>query len=92
MSRIICHENCPSGGHGPRVGLVIAIAVLVGVVAAVRAAARPLEHAADVVLEAAVIAAASVAGLAALAVVAYVARRAHGRQAIDRQTTANMPQ
>jgi hypothetical protein len=80
----VCHAHCPKGGGGA--GAVLA--VLAVIVAVVAASAHRIVHAAEDVLEVAVIAAAVVIGLAVLGATAYVALRVHRSQARNRQAIA----
>jgi len=78
MSKIICHAHCPKGGHGgPGLGLIVAVAVLIGAVAAVRTAAPEIASAARTALHLLEIAAISVAGLAALALAGWAVHARH---------------
>jgi hypothetical protein len=79
MPHQVCHAHCPKGGGGLLAVVLVVAAVIIA------ASARAIEHAAEVVLEVAVITVASVLGLAALGVVAYVALRIHRSHARNRQ-------
>jgi hypothetical protein len=79
-----CPHHCPPE-RGSGLGIVVAIAALVAAGAAVRAAARPLEHAAKLGLDIAFITLGIFVALAAVAAAAYMAHRAHRRHASDRR-------
>lgn len=83
--KVICHQHCPSGGHGSRVGLVLAVIVLAACAAAVRSAAPAIESAARTALEVLMWTAVSVCGLAVLAGVALLASGASRRRARTRE-------
>jgi hypothetical protein len=70
-----CPHHCP-----PERGRGLAVAAVVAVVVIASAAARPVVHAAETVLEVAAITAGAVLGLAAVAVVAIVVTRARRGQ------------
>jgi len=72
--------GCGQGGGGPAALLVVLGVVLVAAIA------RPVVHAAEVVLEVTLITVSSVAGLAVLGGAAYGAARLHHWQARNRQT------
>jgi hypothetical protein len=80
----VCHAHCPKGGGGAGA----ALAVLAVIVAVAAASAHRIEHAAEDVLEVAVIALASAIGLAVLGATAYVAVRVHRSHARNRQAIA----
>jgi len=77
-----CPHHCPKDG-GSGAAVIIAIALVIAAAGAVRAAARPIEHAAETGLEVLAITIASVAGVAAIGGIAYVALRARERRAND---------
>jgi hypothetical protein len=79
-----CPHHCPSE-RGSGLGIIVAIATLVAAGAAVRAAARPLEHAAELGLDIAFITLGLLVALAAISAAAYVAHRAHRRHVSDRR-------
>jgi hypothetical protein len=83
-----CPHHCPPE-RGSGLGIIIAIAVLLGVVAAIRTAMPAIEHGAELVLEVLVITVASITGLAAIGAAAYVALRVHRSQARTRQALAS---
>lgn len=74
MPKQICHAHCPRGGGSGAVLVVLAVIVIA-------ATARAVIHAAELVLEVAVIAAASVLGLAAVGGIALLVQRVHRSQA-----------
>jgi hypothetical protein len=78
MPHQVCHAHCPKGGGSGAVLVLLAVVVLAAI-------ARPVVHAASVVLQVVLITAASVAGLAVIAGVTYGAVRVYRRQAMDRQ-------
>jgi hypothetical protein len=79
MPHQVCHAHCPRGGGR---GALVLLAIIAVVVAS---SAHRIEHAAEDVLEVAVIAVASVLGLAVLGTAAYVALRVHRSHARTRQ-------
>jgi hypothetical protein len=81
-----CPHHCPPERRGTGAVLLAVLAVIV--IAIARAIARPVEHAAELGLEVAVIAVASVGGLAAIGGIAYAALRARDQHATDRQAIA----
>jgi hypothetical protein len=81
----VCHAHCPKGGGGAGAVLVL-LAVIVAVAAA---GAHRIVHAAEDVLEVAVIALASVIALAVLGATAYVALRVHRSHARTRQAVVS---
>ena len=88
MPHQVCHAHCPKGGGGGVVLVLLAV-----IVAVVAASAHRIVHAAEDVLEVAVIAVASITALAVLGATAYVAlrvRRSHARtrQALMSHTPA----
>jgi hypothetical protein len=80
----VCHAHCPKGGGGAGA----ALALLVIIVAVAASSAHRIEHAAEDVLQVAVITVASALGLAALAAGAYVALRVHRSHDRNRQAIA----
>jgi hypothetical protein len=83
-----CPHHCPPE-RGSGLGIIIAIAVLIGVVAAIRTAMPAIEHGAELVLEVLVITVASIAGLAAIGAASYVALRIRRSHATARQALAS---
>jgi len=79
-----CPHHCPPE-RGSGLGIIIAIAVLIGVVAAIRTAMPAIEHGAELVLEVVAITVASITGLALVGGIAYVALRARASHVTDRQ-------
>jgi hypothetical protein len=78
-----CPHHCPKPAPGN--GLAAAAAAVICVIVIARAAARPIEHAAGLLVDAILIAAASILGLAAIGGIAYVALRARASHVTDRQ-------
>jgi hypothetical protein len=79
-----CPHHCPKDGGGGLAAVLVVLAVIV-----IAAAAHPVVHAAEDVLEVAVIAVASVFSLAALGATAYVALRVHRSHARTRQAVVS---